>query len=167
MTQPPDATYDERLWLPWWAWPGGLGVAALIVTELAIGAFALRNPLFYAAALALATIGLLALCRIRIRVADGQLHVDDAHLPVEFISSVSVLDPAARRELLGPGTDPLAFVIQRPWIRGSVRVDLDDPADPTPYWLISTRRPEQLAAVLRGARHTDSSAAGPSPGRTE
>jgi len=27
-----------------------------------------------------------------------------------------------------------------------------DPADPTPYWLVTTRRPGDLAAVLRAAR---------------
>jgi hypothetical protein len=29
-----------------------------------------------------------------------------------------------------------------------VRVDLEDPLDPTPYWLLSTRRPQELAAAL-------------------
>ena len=30
-----------------------------------------------------------------------------------------------------------------------VRVDLNDPADPHPYWLVSTRHPERLADALR------------------
>ena len=28
---------------------------------------------------------------------------------------------------------------------------LDDPEDPTPYWLVSSRQPETLAASLRSA----------------
>ena len=30
-----------------------------------------------------------------------------------------------------------------------VRVPVEDPADPAPYWLVSSRRPDQLAAALR------------------
>ena len=32
------------------------------------------------------------------------------------------------------------------------QVVLDDPADPTPYWLVSSARPEVLAEALRSAR---------------
>ena len=149
---PAEADFVERLWLPWWAWPAGLAVAAVLVTEIAVGAPTLRHPLLYIGGLALAAAGLVGLCRIKIRVADGVLWVDDAHLEGEFIGSVSPLDPAAKRDLLGPNLDPLAFVIQRPWIRGSVRIDLADPADPTPYWVVSTRHPERLTTTLLAAR---------------
>jgi hypothetical protein len=54
--------------------------------------------------------------------------------------------------VLGVGADPLAFVVQRPWVPGAVQVLLNDPADPTPYWVISSRRPTQLAAALLAAR---------------
>ena len=33
-----------------------------------------------------------------------------------------------------------------------VRVPLTDPADPTPYWLVSTRHPARLVAALDAAR---------------
>ena len=61
------------------------------------------------------------------------------------------LDAATKRELLGPSADPMAFVIQRPWVSGAVQVVLDDPDDVTPYWVISSRRPEDLARALRRA----------------
>jgi hypothetical protein len=44
------------------------------------------------------------------------------------------------------------FVIQRPWVSQAVHVVIDDPADPTPYWVISTRRPEKLVRALDEAR---------------
>ena len=47
---------------------------------------------------------------------------------------------------------PYAFVVQRPWIPGAVQVHLDDPADPTPYWVVSSRRPDKLAAALLAER---------------
>jgi len=45
--------------------------------------------------------------------------------------------------------------VQRPWIGGAVQVLLDDPADPTPYWVVSTRHPVELAeALLAAAKRT-------------
>lgn len=151
MANPP-TTYRERLTVPLWAWPATLGVAAFLAAELAIGAVALRHPVTFALACALAAAALFALSRILIRVDGGELQVDDARLPLEVIASVEVIGPEARRDLLGLDADPLAFVIQRPWIGGGVRVDLADPADPTPYWFVSTRHPGQLAAALLAAR---------------
>lgn len=92
--------------------------------------------------------------RIRVAVADGELCVDDARLPVRFVADAIALDAAGRREVLGVGADPLAFVVQRPWIAGAVQVVLDDPADPTPFWVVSSRHPVQLAAAILTARDT-------------
>ena len=58
------------------------------------------------------------------------------------------LDAAGKREALGVGAHPLAFVVQRPWIGTAVQVLLDDPANPTPYWVVSTRRPVELTTAL-------------------
>ena len=38
----------------------------------------------------------------------------------------------------------------RSWIPTAVRVDLNDPDDPTPYWFISTRKPVELVRALQG-----------------
>jgi hypothetical protein len=144
--------YREWLVAPWWMWPAAVAVAAFLATELAIGAFALRAPITYLVAGAIAIAGVAAMSRIRVRVDDQTLHVDDAHLPLAVIRGVTIIDAVARRELLGPEADPLAFVIIRPWIPGGVRIDLDDPADPTPYWYVSSRHPDRLAAALRAPR---------------
>lgn len=34
----------------------------------------------------------------------------------------------------------------------AVRVEVLDPEDPTPYWVVSTRRPMELAASLEAIR---------------
>lgn len=102
--------------------------------------------------LPLTAAGLWWLGRIRIGVADSELRVDDARLPVRFVADVVPLDVAGRREVLGVGADPLAFVVQRPWIGGAVQVVLDDPADPTPFWVVSTRHPVELAEAVLAAR---------------
>src|SRR4051812_37053760 len=84
--------------------------------------------------------------------ATAVLRVDDANLPVTAIAAVTPIGPAERRDLLGVDADPLAFVIQRPWIGGGVRIDLADPDDPTPYWFVSSRQPDRLAAAIEAAR---------------
>ncbi|PZM89461.1 MAG: DUF3093 domain-containing protein, partial [Actinobacteria bacterium] len=82
----------------------------------------------------------------------GKLLSADARLPVRFVADAVPLDSAGRREVLGVGADPLAFVVQRPWISGAVQVVLNDPDDPTPYWVVSTRHPLRLAAAILAAR---------------
>ena len=42
----------------------------------------------------------------------------------------------------------------RGWVDPVVRVGIEDPDDPVPYWLISTRRPEDLIRALDEARRT-------------
>jgi hypothetical protein len=64
------------------------------------------------------------------------------------ITDAIPIDANGRRELLGVSADPLAFVVTRPWVGGAVQVVLNDPDDPTPYWVISSRRPTELAALL-------------------
>ncbi|PID54264.1 MAG: hypothetical protein CSB46_03540 [Micrococcales bacterium] len=36
-------------------------------------------------------------------------------------------------------------------LSGVVRIGLDDPSDPTPYWLVSSRNPQALAAAVNEA----------------
>ncbi len=146
--------FRERLGVPWWMWPTCVLVGLFVAVELTMGAPTLRVPPVYAGAVALVLAGLYAVGRIRVSVRRGELMIDDAHLPVMAIGSVTVVDGEARRRLLGLDAEPLAFVIQRPWISGGVRIDLADPDDPTPYWFVSSRRPAELAAALLAARNT-------------
>jgi hypothetical protein len=153
MSQPSATThpsYEERLTVPWWGWLLTLAAVAAFIAPFGLGA---APPLRWAAFAALPAVaaGLWWLGRVRVALACGELRVDDARLPVRFIAGAVPLDPAGRSALLGPSADPLAFVVQRPWVPGAVQVVLDDPADPTPYWLVSTRHPERLAGALRGA----------------
>ncbi|MEU2611714.1 DUF3093 domain-containing protein [Micromonospora sp. NPDC007271] len=146
------SAYAERLRLPWWAWPVGIALAGLLAVELWMGAPGLRSWLPFAVLIPAAVAALAWLSRVRIAVTDGELRVDDARLPVRYVAEVVPLDAVGRREVLGVGSDPLAFVVQRPWIGGAVQVILDDPADPTPFWVVSTRHPVELAAAILAAR---------------
>lgn len=146
--------HAERLRVPWWWWPVGLLIALAAAAELNLGVSGPLGWLSYAITVAATLLGLAWLGRLRVCVEAGELRVDDARLPVEFIADAIPVDAAGRRELLGASADPLAFVVVRPWISGAVQVVLDDPDDPTPYWVISSRQPRALAAELAGLAAT-------------
>ncbi len=147
-TTPEHPAYVERLGVPWWAWPLVLLAGALLATEIWMGGGGLRAWVPFAVVLPLAVAVTARLGRIRVAVTATEFQVDDARLPVAVIADVVALDAEGKREALGVGAHPLAFVVQRPWIKGAVQVVLDDPADPTPFWVVSTRRPVELATVL-------------------
>jgi hypothetical protein len=148
---PGPPVYTERLTVPWWAWPLALAGSALLATEIWLGGSGLRAWVPFAVMPPLAVVALIWLGRIRIAVTADEFRVDDARLPLSVISDVVALDAEGKREVLGVAAHPLAFVVQRPWVRGAVQVVLDDPADPTPFWVVSTRDPVRLATVLLDA----------------
>ena len=58
------------------------------------------------------------------------------------------LDAAGTRARSGVEADARAHLVLRPWVSTTVELTLADPADPVPYWLVSTRRPGALASAL-------------------
>lgn len=145
--------FTERLSVPWWWWPVGLGLAALAAAEIGLGAPGPRGWVPFATLLPLVALGMVWFSRLRVQVTDDELRIDLRNdlcrLPLTAIREVVALDAQGRRELLGPSADPVAFVVLRAWVPTAVQVVLDDPTDPTPYWLVSTRRPLELAQELR------------------
>ncbi len=146
------AAYAERLGVPWWMWPIFLGFGLLLAFEVWMGYAGVRAWLPFVLFVPLFLVGPWWLGRIRVAVTGDEFQVDDARLPLSAIADVVALDADGKREVLGVGSHPLAFVVQRPWITGAVQVVLDDPADPTPFWVVSTRRPVELATALLAAK---------------
>ena len=141
--------YDERLMAPLWVWAAVLSVAAVSAAALHGGAPGWRSVVPYAVLLPVAVVGLLLGSRGRIRVADGVLHVPGARIPLDHLGGVTPLTREGTRRVRGPLAEPRAYVATRGWLSQSVRVQVEDPEDDTPYWLIGTRRPEELAAALQ------------------
>jgi Protein of unknown function (DUF3093) len=145
--------YRERLTVPWWWWPPGLGLAALIALEVSWGVAALPAWLPFAVLLPVAAVVLLWLGNTQVRVVGGsgetELWVGDAHLPISVISRSAEVPRSAKSAALGRQLDPAAYVVHKAWVGPMVLVVLDDADDPTPYWLVSCRRPEQVLSALR------------------
>jgi hypothetical protein len=142
--------------VPWWWWPLGFGLAGLIAFEVNLGVRALPNWLPYAVLFTVATGTLLWLGRIEIRVTAGpdaqaagvELCVGDAHLPITAIARSAEIPRSAKSAALGRQLDPAAYVLHRAWVGPMVLVVLDDPDDPTPYWLLSCRHPQRVLSAL-------------------
>lgn len=144
--------WDERLRVPGWYWPAGLALALLLAAPVHGGVGGVRAWLPYVVAPVVAVVVLQRASRGRVRVADGVLHVPGARVPVAVLGAVRPLDVEQTRRLRGPTADVRAHVATRPWLRRAVQVRIEDPADDTPYWLVGTRRPDELAAVLDAVR---------------
>ncbi len=143
------ATHAERLSVPlrWWV-QGTMLVATFWL------AFVVSTPAVVAwpatAALLLVMVGVfLGYGAPRVEVADGWLRAGRARIAGEFLGEVAPLDPAETRRVAGPDADVRAYLLLRPYLKRSVRVTVRDERDPTPYWLVSTRDPEHLAAAIR------------------
>ncbi|WP_189115391.1 DUF3093 domain-containing protein [Pilimelia terevasa] len=151
---PAGPRYAERLRVPLWWWLLAALVAAALASEVWLGGSGVRRWLPFAVLPPLAAVGLWRLGRLEITVTGDELRVDDARIPLRQVADAVPIDAAGRRLLLGPAADPLAFVVQRPWVAGAVQVVLDDPADPTPYWVVSSRDPVALASAVMAGRST-------------
>ncbi|KLO29528.1 DUF3093 domain-containing protein [Mycobacterium haemophilum] len=153
---PHSVRYRERLWVPWWWWPLAFALAALIAFEVNLGVAALPSWIPFATLFTAAAGTLLWLGRIEIQVtADAalggsvELRAGDAHLPVNVIARSAEVSRSAKSAALGRQLDPAAYVLHRAWVGPMILVVLDDPDDPTPYWLVSCRHPERVLSALR------------------
>lgn len=147
--------YRERLLVPWWFWLPGLGLAALIAFEVNMGVTTLPDWLPYAVLLPVAAAALMWMGRSEVRVVqdggpDGavELWAGPAHLPAKVIARSAEVPKSAKSAALGRQLDPAAYVLHRAWVGPMVLVVLDDPDDPTPYWLVSCRHPDRVLAAL-------------------
>lgn len=139
--------------MPWWFWPPALGLAALVATEVNMGVAGLPDWAPFAVLLPVAAAVLVWMSRMEVRVVDGpagaELWAGPAHLPVSAIARSAEVPKSAKSAALGRQLDPAAYVLHRAWVGPMILVVLDDPDDPTPYWLVSCRHPDRVLAALR------------------
>jgi hypothetical protein len=146
------AEYDERLTVPlrWWV------QATMFLATLWL-AFVVSIPSAVIAwsATAVLAAGLVAVFLgyggARVSVHDGMFVAGTARIPVSLLADPTPLGPEATRRLAGVEANASAYLLLRPYLKRSVRVTVTDPADPVPYWLVSTRRPDQLVAAISSA----------------
>ncbi len=145
--------YRERLHVPlaWWL------LAAPIVLILGATLYAgLPEPwpiVIMAGLAAGCTTLLITMGLATVEVGGGTLRAGGAVLPLTAISEVVALDEKQSTRLRGPRANPAAYVYSRPYLKESVYLAVDPAAGPAaPYWLIGTRHPAELAAIIERCR---------------
>ena len=84
-----------------------------------------------------------------IKVGSSHLTVARAKIPRNLLGKIEEI---AKDEIFserGPKLDSAAYKVFQGTVKTAIKISLNDPNDPTPYWIISTRKPAQLAEVLR------------------
>lgn len=141
-------TYRERLHIPWW-WAL---ICVLFIASIAVAVMAYLPLPTGLALTGLATLGVIlamvAYSRTLLAVDDGSFRAGRNRIEARYIAGAEAFEGEAARDAVGIDADHRAFLFTRPYLSSVVRVDVDDPADPHPYWLVSTRRPTELASAI-------------------
>ena len=125
---------------------------ALIVAIAAPVAWAVTAVLLILMALAFISLGSAA-----IEVTDTTLRVGRSQIDLQYVGEAQALDEDNLRRVAGVDADARAFLMLRPYLHRGVKITIDDPRDPTPYWLVASRRPEAVVAALTRSRGRSSS----------
>lgn len=145
--------YRETLVPRFWVWLMPIGFAACLGIAYGYAYGATAGWLVATTTAALLLAGLALVSRTRIEVADDMVRAGRAALPVEFVGDVRALDAEQTFRARTAAADPAAYLLLRPWASSrSVALEVTDPQDPHPYWLLTTRHPEELTRALAQAR---------------
>lgn len=144
-------SYSERLTVPWTWWLVGL----FLVASLFLAVLLLPGPwpfVLTLGAAALIAAALIGYGRVPVRVGPDGLRAGRALLPLAAVGRVEPLSATEAARLRGTAYEPRAYYVIRSYVPSAVLVEVDDSADPTPFWYVATRHPDRLAAALAAAR---------------
>ena len=86
--------------------------------------------------------------RMVIEIDENEVRINTAHIEHKYLGEVKVLDIQEMRYARGRDADPSAFLAIRFWSPRGVLVRVKDSRDATPYWLISSKRGDELAKAI-------------------
>jgi Protein of unknown function (DUF3093) len=143
--------YRERLRVPlaWWL----LAVPTVLILGATLYA-GLAEPwpvIIMVGLTAVCAAFLIAMGLATVEVRDGTLRAGKDALPLTSVTEVVTLDENQTVRLRGPRADPAAHLYSRPFLKESVYLAVA-PSGTAPYWLIGTRHPAELAAVIERCR---------------
>ncbi|MBD7957801.1 DUF3093 domain-containing protein [Microbacterium sp. Sa4CUA7] len=146
----PAYAYRERLSPSLWVLVSAAVIgpmAALVLTPIAP-----TLALVVGAVVGVGAIALLIALSPVVEVRDGWLRAGRAKIEVRHLGEPESFTGEAARQARGPQLDPRSWLLVRAGVDAIVRVPIEDPRDPAPSWLISTRTPDRLSAAIRAAR---------------
>ncbi len=138
----------EILRWPLWIWLLVLGLDFSIV--LAIWAALGNSATWFSLFISILLSGFFyQFTKLKIEVINETLYVGRANIEKRHLGAIENLNDEQMRYLRGPGMNPAAFLALRFWVKGGVKITVNDQRDPTPYWLVSTKNPEKLIEAIR------------------
>jgi hypothetical protein len=139
--------FKERASWPIWLWVFLLFLSG----SLSIAIWAALGNTWAEVSMLTQLVGLLFLSQstpLEIEVTADLLRVGPARIERKYISGVTSLTSEEMRILRGPKINTAAYMQIRFWISTGVKITISDPQDPTPYWLVSSKKAHQLAGAL-------------------
>ena len=143
--------YRERLRVPLAWWLLALPTVLILGATLYAGLAEPWPVVIMAGLIAVCAAFLIAMGLATVEVRDGTLRAGKAALTLTAVSEVVTLDENQTTRLRGPRADPAAHLYSRPYLKESVYLAVV-PSGRAPYWLIGTRHPAELAAVIERCR---------------
>lgn len=142
--------YREKLWASAWSFI----VTALVIPAsiLVLAPISMFAGYVTAAGLYGGCVVLLILASPVVSVENGVITAGPATISVDLVGdAVPFSGPEASQER-GPRLDVRAWMLIRGWVDPVVKIPIEDETDPAPYWLVSSRHPQKLAAAINGSR---------------
>ena len=159
-------SYRERLLVPVSYWLLAVPSIAFLGAEAWFIAGGIVPPLTLGILSVISAIFLINWGNAKIEVAGGVLRAGRDTLPLSEAGEIVALDEKQAALLRGPRADPAAHLFLRPYVKQGVYIAIADPSDGVPYWLVSTRHPDRLAAAMGDAAAAGGQGAG-GPGATD
>ena len=85
---------------------------------------------------------------LEIEISEGQLFVNEARIEIKYLGKIEILSADQMRQWRGPLSDPAGYMALRFWISTGVKIEVNDPRDKAPYWLLSSKKAQPLVAAL-------------------
>ena len=141
--------FREVIRAPFWllAFIYFLFISLVVAVWAAIG----NQPAFLTWVFSTVLIVLIALkSTLKLEVDENELRAGSAHIELKYLGQATALDSKEMGRLRTRDADPASFLIFRFWRSTGIKVEINDPRDQTPYWLITSKRNNELAKILNG-----------------
>ena len=141
--------FREVIRAPFWliAFIYFLFLSLVVAVWAAIG----NQPAFITWVVLTVLIVLIALkTTLEIEIDENELRAGPAHIELKYLGKATALDSKEMGRLRTRDADPASFLIFRFWRSTGVKVEINDTRDKTPYWLITSKRNNELAEILNG-----------------
>ncbi|AGJ77761.1 DUF3093 domain-containing protein [Cutibacterium avidum] len=140
--------YSERLCAPpaWWL----IGAAVAISLIVAIGAWTSPTTGIIVAVIivVLVVAAFVEAGRVCIVVTEDGFGAGRSWIEWRWVDRVRGVDAGTMASVMHSSHQVGSFLVTRPWIKSGLVLRLADPADPHQAWIVSTRHPDKLAAIV-------------------